>query len=187
MKTKRLTELALLTTVALTIFIVELRIPNPFPIPGVKLGLANIITIYAVYHYRAREAAMVLFSRILLGALFAGSAMTLLYSLSGGTLCFLGMLLLRRFIPESSLWFASVIGAVLHNTGQILIAVLITGTIGILAYFPFLLVSGCLAGVFTGLCAQTVTAGLKRTKPHASPESRPISTVIYNKKRRIDL
>ena len=67
MKTNRLTELAMLTALALIIFIVELQIPAPFPIPGVKLGLANIVTVYAVYRFRAGEAAMVLLARILLG------------------------------------------------------------------------------------------------------------------------
>ena len=70
MKTRRLTELAMLTAVALIIFVIELQIPNPFPIPGVKLGLANIITVYAVYHYRPGEVMMVVFVRVFLGALF---------------------------------------------------------------------------------------------------------------------
>jgi len=161
MRTKRLTELALLATIALTIFTIELRIPNPFPIPGVKLGLANIITIYAVYHYRAGEVLLVLLTRIFLGALFAGSMMSLAYSLAGGMLCLAGMLLLRHVIPEQGIWFASVIGAILHNAGQTAIAVLVTGTVGVIAYFPVLLVSGCLAGLFTGLCAQTAIRGLR--------------------------
>lgn len=162
MRTKRLTQLALLTTVALTIFTIELRIPNPFPIPGVKLGLANIITVYAVYHYRAGEVLMVLLARILLGALFAGNMMSLLYSLAGGMLCLAGMLVLCRIVPEQGIWFSSMTGAVLHNVGQLLVAVLVTGTPGIVAYFPLLLVSGCLAGIFTGLCAQASIRRLRR-------------------------
>lgn len=165
MQTKRLTQLALLTTVALTIFIIELRIPNPFPIPGIKLGLANIITVYAVYHYRAREVLMVLLARILLGALFAGNMMSLLYSLTGGMLCLAGMLALRRIIPEQGIWFSSMVGAVLHNAGQIMVAILVTGTPGIVAYFPILLVSGCLAGLFTGLCAQAAVRSLRSASP----------------------
>ena len=161
MRTKRLTELALLATIALTIFTIELRIPNPFPIPGIKLGLANIVTVYALYHYRAGEVLMVLLTRIFLGALFAGSMMSLLYSLAGGMFCLAGMLLLRQVIPEQGIWFASVIGAVLHNAGQIAVAVLVTRTVGVIAYFPVLLVSGCLAGLFTGLCAQTAIRGLQ--------------------------
>ena len=181
MKLRRITELALLTTVALTIFVVELRIPNPFPIPGVKLGLANIITIYALYHYPAQDTALVLLSRILLGALFSGNLVALLYSLSGGILCFAGMSVLQRFIPENSLWFASVVGAVLHNAGQILTAVIITGTTAVAAYFPFLLVSGCLAGAFTGLCAQTVSARLRKVNPYRFSTHHPNPSAIYKK------
>lgn len=162
-QTKKLAELALLATIALTVFIVELRIPNPFPISGVKLELANIVTVIMVYRYRARETAMVLLVRILLGAVFAGNLMALLYSFSGGCLCLAGMLVLRHVIPERTLWFSSVLGAVLHNIGQLSVAALVTRTAAVAAYFPILLVSGCLAGAFTGLCAQSALAALGRT------------------------
>ena len=156
MDVKRLTRLALLTAVALIIFAVELQIPSPFPIPGIKLGLANIITVYAVYRYRAGEAAAILLVRILLGSIFGGSVAALIYSLSGGVLCLSGMLLLKKVIDENRLWLSSVFGAVLHNTGQMAAALLVLQTPSIIAYYPFLIVSGCLAGLFTGLCAQVV-------------------------------
>lgn len=159
MKTKKITELALLSTIALTIFVVELRIPNPIPIPGAKLGLANVVTVYAVYRYSAKETWMILITRIILGAIFGGNMMALLYSLSGGMLCFVGMLLLRRIIPRNWIWLCSVFGAVFHNIGQMIVAVLIAG-MGMIAYLPFLMISGCLAGAFTGGCAQLI---LKRT------------------------
>ena len=156
MKARKMTELALLTAIALIIFVIELQIPNPFPIPGVKLGLANIITVYAVYHYRAREVFLIVIVRILLGSLFSGNMMALMYSMAGGMLCLLGMLLLKRILPEEYIWICSVLGAILHNVGQIAVACLIGGW-GMLMYLPFLLVSGCLAGAFTGICAQLVT------------------------------
>lgn len=156
LKTKRMTELAMLTATALIIFIIELQIPNPIPIPGVKLGLANIITVYAVYHYRAGEVLLLVFVRIFLGALFSGYFSTILYSLAGSALCLLGMLLLEKVIDEKYLWLSSVFGAVLHNLGQITAAFLITATPGVFVYVPFLLVSGCLSGAFTGVCAQLI-------------------------------
>lgn len=156
MDIKRLTRLALLTAAALIIFIVELQIPNPFPIPGIKLGLANIITVYAVYRFRAYEAAMLVGVRITLGAVFSGNITALLYSACGSVLCLLGMLLLKRVIDEKHLWLASVFGALLHNTGQMAAALLVTQTPSLLLYFPFLIVSGCLSGAFTGLCAQLI-------------------------------
>lgn len=161
MSVKKLTQLAMLTGIALIIFVIELQIPNPFPIPGIKLGLANIITVYAIYHYRAREVMMIVFSRIFLAAVFSGNLMALAYSLSGSILCLAGMLVLRRIVDERHIWLSSVLGAVLHNIGQIGMAVLITGTVGIMVYFPFLLVSGCLAGAFTGTCAQLVIKKMK--------------------------
>ncbi|MBQ3330504.1 MAG: Gx transporter family protein [Ruminococcus sp.] len=163
-KVRRLTELAVLTAVSLIVFIVELQIPNPFPIPGIKLGLANIITVYAVYHYRAHEVAATVAVRLILGAVFSGNLSALLYSASGAFLCLVGMLILRRFIDEKHLWLASVFGAVLHNTGQMAAALLVTQTVQLLLYYPFLIVSGCLAGAFTGLCAQLITARIKGWK-----------------------
>ena len=158
---KRLARLGILTAVALIIFIVELQIPNPFPIPGVKLGLANIVTVYAVYRYRPSEVAVMTGVRILLGSVFSGNIMALLYSACGSLLCLLGMLLLRRVIDEKHLWLASVFGAVLHNTGQMAAALLVTQTPSLLFYYPFLLVSGCLAGLFTGLCTQLILPRIK--------------------------
>ena len=76
----------MLTAVALIIFVVELQIPNPIPIPGAKLGLVNIITVYAVYQYRAKEVFLIVIVRILLGAFFSGNMMALLYSLASGLL-----------------------------------------------------------------------------------------------------
>lgn len=116
MDVKRLARLAMLTAAALIIFIVELQIPNPFPIPGIKLGLANIVTVYAVYRYRAAEVAMLVAVRITLGSVFSGNVMALLYSACGSLFCLAGMLLLRRAIDEKHLWLSSVCGALLHNT-----------------------------------------------------------------------
>ena len=137
MKPRRIAELAVLCAVSLVIFIVELQIPNPFPIPGITV-------------------------RILLASVFSGNFMALIYSFSGSVLCLLGMLLLRRVIDEKHIWLASDFGAVLHNTGQIIAALIVLQTPSVIAYYPFLIVSGCLAGAFTGLAAQLVTARLGR-------------------------
>ena len=100
MNIKRLTQLSLLTATALIIFVIELRIPNIIPIPGIKLGLANIITVYCVYHFNAFETALMLTSRIILGALFSGNIFSLVYSTAGAFFCLCGMLVIRRIIPE---------------------------------------------------------------------------------------
>ncbi len=151
---KRLVMLSLLTTMALTIFVIEAQLPDLVPlIPGVKLGLANVITLVVLVEYRARDAAAVLLMRIILGSMFTGQVISMLYSLSGGLLCFLGMALLCKLLHKKHLWFVSIIGAILHNTGQILMAMLVMQTTQVLVYFPFLLLAGCITGLFTGFVA----------------------------------
>lgn len=162
MSIRRMTELALLSSVAFIIFVIELRIPNPFPIPGVKLGLANIVTVYAVFRYRPSETAMIVTVRLLLGAMFSGNPSALLYSAAGAITCLSGMLLLRRILPEKQIWLCSVIGAMLHTIGQITAAVIIMQSCSVVAYLPILLVTGSLAGAFTGLCAQLLLNRIKR-------------------------
>ncbi len=164
METKRLTRMAMLTAIALTIFIVELQIPTPIPIPGVKLGLANIITVYAMFLLGPADTACILVVRILLGSIFSGRITALFYSLSGGFLCYLVMLVMRRVVTRRQIWVCSVVGAAAHNIGQIAAAVLITGTPALICYLPILLISGMIAGAFTGLCAQFV---VNRSSPPA--------------------
>lgn len=156
MKTKRLTQLSLLTAAALIIFVVELRFPDILPIPGVKAGLANIITVYAVYRFSAGETSLMLTSRVLLGTFFASNLSALIYSASGAALCLTGMLFLRKVIPVRYIWLCSVIGGILHNTGQVAAAVAVTGTMAVIAYYPILVVSGSIAGLFTGICASLI-------------------------------
>ena len=162
MKMKRMVTLAMLTGVSLILFIIELRIPNLLPIPGVKLGLANIVTVYAVFRYRPQETALMVAARILLGAMFSGNLSALIYSACGAFCCLVGMLLLRKILPEKQIWLCSIIGAMFHNCGQIAAAVAVMRTFSVAAYLPLLLVSGSLAGLFTGLTAQFL---LKRIQP----------------------
>ena len=154
MKTKRIAELALLTAIALIIFIIELRIPNLVAIPGVKLGLANIVTVYAVYKYSAKEVAMIVFARVMLGSIFGGNVSAIIYSMAGAVMCLAGMLGVKRIVPVNYIWLSSIIGAILHNTGQIIVAVIIMRSFAVIYHYPYLIVSGCIAGAFTGICAQ---------------------------------
>lgn len=163
MSIKKITELSLLTAAALIIFIVELRIPDIIPIPGVKLGLANIITVYAVYRFKPGETAMLVTARIILGSFFGGNVSAIIYSASGAVLCLLGMLAICRVIPQNYVWLCSVIGAILHNVGQITAAVCVTGSFAVISYLPILIVSGSIAGLFTGMCARLI---IKRALPH---------------------
>lgn len=152
----------MLTAFALIIFTVELQLPTLAPVPGMKLGLANIITVYAVYSFSAGETAMVVAVRVLLGSLIAGNMVSLVYSLAGGLLCLAGMLLLRRVIDKKHIWVCSILGAVLHNIGQTAAAIVMMQTKTVIAYLPFLLVSGCIAGALTGMAAQLVVSRLNK-------------------------
>lgn len=161
MRIRRLTRNALLTGLALIIFSIEAALPALSPIPGIKLGLSNIITVYAMFAIGPRDALAILCARILLGAFVTGNVSALMYSAAGGALCCLSMLLLRRILSSKQIWIASVIGAAFHNFGQVLVAVAITRTVGLFAYLPVLMASGMIAGLFTGLCGQMLASRLK--------------------------
>ena len=154
MNVKKITQMAMLTAIALTIFMIEAQIPALVPIPGVKLGLANIVTVFAVFALGPREASMILFVRIFLGAVFAGNFSTILYSGAGGLLAILVTIGLRKIISHQQLWVAGAIGAIFHSIGQMAVAVAVTGTPGLLVYLPMMIACSIITGLFTGLCAQ---------------------------------
>lgn len=162
MSTKRLTKLALLATIALIIFTVENQIPVPVPIPGVKLGLANVVTVYAAFTMLPGETVMILLCRIILGSIFAGNMMAMLYSLCGGLLCIAVTLLLVKLLSLDQIWIVCVVGAVCHNIGQLLAAALVMKTAVVFAYLPYLLISGVITGTFTGFAAQTATKHMEK-------------------------
>lgn len=161
MKAKKLTRMALLTAIALILFLVEAQLPPLAPIPGIKLGLANVITVYAMFVLSPGDTLLILLCRVFLGSVFSGQMMNLFYSLGGGLLCWLAMLVLRRVVSRRQVWVCSVIGAMCHNIGQILVAIWMTRTPSLIVYLPVLLVSGILTGLFTGLVAQFVLQRLE--------------------------
>ena len=154
MKTKKLTLLSLLTAIALTIFMVEAQIPALVPIPGIKMGLANIVTVFVVFAIGSKEAAAVLFARIFLGAVFAGNFSTIFYSAAGGGCAIAVTILLKKILTKKQLWVAGALGAIAHSVGQMAMAITITATPGLIAYLPVMIVVSIITGTFTGLCAQ---------------------------------
>ena len=160
-----------MVALAIILSYVELLFPINFVVPGVKLGLANVVTVYAVFSLGAWEAGGILLVRVLLGSLFSGQMMSLLYSAVGGVLALLTALGLKRILTGTQIWVASCFSAVAHNLGQIAVAIAITWTPALLSYLPVLLVSGLLTGLFTGLAAQALLQHLHKIgKPqiHAS-------------------
>lgn len=150
-KTKRLVLLAMLTAVAMILSYVESLLPS-VGIPGVKMGLANIAVIFALFRFGWKEAAALSLVRVVLVSLLFGSVGAMLYSLAGAVLSLAVMALLRR-IDRLSTVGISVAGGVAHNAGQILMAMLILQTKQLLGYLPVLAVSGIAGGVLTGLAA----------------------------------
>ena len=156
MKTKKLTLLSLLTAIALTIFMVEAQIPALVPIPGIKMGLANIVTVFVVFAIGSKEAAAVLFARIFLGAVFAGNFSTIFYSGAGGLCAILVTIGTRKILTNNQLWVAGALGAVGHSVGQMAMAITLTATPGLAVYLPVMIFCSVVTGLFTGLCAQFV-------------------------------
>lgn len=125
----------------------------PIPIPGVKLGLANIVTVYVMFVLGPGDALLVLSARVFLGAVFSGQMSTLLYSAGGGLLCWLALCLLRRVLSRDQIWLCSPVAAIFHNLGQLLVAAGVMKTWAVLAYLPYLVMAGAAArSVYRPMC-----------------------------------
>lgn len=154
MKTRKLTLMSMLLALALIIFVIEAALPPLTHIPGIKMGLANIVTLVSLVWLSKKETFTILILRIVLGTIFTGNAMSIIYSLSGGVLCFVVMALAMGRMKK--IWMVSICGAIAHNAAQIAVAIAVTGVVQIAMYFPILLVSAVITGAFTGIIADTV-------------------------------
>ena len=154
--TKQLTLCAVLTAMALALSYLENFFPLSLaiPIPGIKLGLANIVTVFALYALGSAQALLILIARCTLGAVFAGNFSTIFYSAAGGALAIAVTIGLRRILTKKQLWVAGALGAVAHSIGQMAMAMLLTLTPGLLVYLPAMIAVSIVTGTFTGLCAQ---------------------------------
>lgn len=164
-KTKKITLCAVLTALALALSYAERLIPLQLliPLPGVKLGLANIVTLIALYLLGERCAFAILIPRCVLGAVFGGGFTGLLFSLSGGLLAMTVMALCRK-IPALSVYGVSVLGAAAHNIGQISAAMALLGTVSVAAYLPYLLLAAIMMGTATGAACAGVLRVLEKSR-----------------------
>jgi len=154
---RKITIASVLTAVALTIYLIEANIPALAPVPGIKLGLSNIVTIFTLYILGPRIALAVLVCRIMLGGFTTGQPAAILYSMSGGLAAFLFALLTYRRFHKKHIWVLSSLSAVVHNLGQLAAAALVMNTGGLfLIYSPALIASGVITGAFTGAAAQAL-------------------------------
>ena len=164
-KTKRLALCAVLTALALGLSVMENLFPVTavIPLPGVKLGLANIVTLFALYQLGAPSALSILVARCLLGSLFAGNFSALLFSLMGGILAMLVMIGLTH-LHRLSVYGVSIGGAAAHNCGQIAAAVISLGNTAPLYYLPILLGVSLFTGALTGFIAVCLFKALEHTE-----------------------
>ena len=150
--TRRLTALALTTSFALILSFIESRIPTFVPIPGVKVGLANIAVIFALYKFGIWEAVAISGVRVILSSMLFGTPVSLIYSITGATVSLAVMFILKKFTPLSTVT-VSVAGGVMHNVGQILMAMLVLAILPIIAFYLIgqkYIISGVIAGAVKG-------------------------------------
>lgn len=152
---KRIARAALLTAVGLLLAWLEQLLIPPIAVPGVKLGLANLATLLALYALSPWEALAVSVSRVLLSGFLFGSLASLVYALCGALLSLLGMVLLKR-LPAFSIVGVSAAGGCLHNAAQLAVAALMVAGSGITVYLPVLMIAGTLTGTVNGLVARLV-------------------------------
>lgn len=161
-KTKRLTLCAILVALAMALSYTERFIPLQMlvPLPGVKLGFANIVTLMALYLMGPKAAFAILIPRCIFGAVFGGGITGLAFSLVGGLLAMAVMCLARK-IPAFSAYGVSILGAAAHNVGQILAAMVLMNSVYIGAYLPYLLGVALFTGFATGAACAGILRALK--------------------------
>ncbi|MBR0374544.1 MAG: Gx transporter family protein [Mogibacterium sp.] len=157
----RIARVALLAALALIFSYVEAIIPYTPAVPGIKLGVANLVVIIALYRYGARDALLINLVRIVIAGLLFNGLFGMLYSLAGAAVSLLGMIALKKAGPFSVAG-VSMAGGVLHNLGQLIVAALLIEDVRIFGYFPVLMFSGIVSGIAIGVLAHIVLARLSR-------------------------
>ena len=163
MKTKKVAFLGMCIALSMILSFVESQIPPLMAVPGVKMGLPNIVMVFMLYKIGAKDTAIVSILRVILVGILFGTPLSMIYSLVGAALSLIGMILLKKtnlFAPVT----VSVAGGILHNIGQIATACLVMETAQIAYYLPVLLISGTIAGILIGLCAAMILKRLDKMK-----------------------
>lgn len=149
------------TALAMIFSYVEVLIPINLGIPGMKLGLANLVVVVTLYTMGVPMAFAVSMIRIMLVSMTFGSFSAMLYSMAGGILSFCGMALLKK-VPNFSVIGVSLLGGVLHNTGQLLVAMAVVENINLIAYLPPLMIAGMVTGILIGIVSAQVIPRIKK-------------------------
>ena len=162
METRKIARMGLLTALALILSYVESLIPAFVAVPGVKMGLANIVVVFALYTLGPGEAAIVSIIRVLLSSLLFGSILSLSYSAAGAVISLLSMIIMMK-TKIFGVTSVSVTGGVFHNLGQILVACLVLETDVLLYYLPVLILSGTITGAVIGIASSIVIKRLHKS------------------------
>jgi heptaprenyl diphosphate synthase len=163
MKTKKVAFLGMCIALSMILSFVESQIPPLAAVPGVKMGLPNIVMVFMLYKVGAKDTAIVSILRVILVGILFGTPLSMIYSLVGATLSLIGMILLKKtnlFAPVT----VSVAGGILHNIGQIATACIVMETAQIAYYLPVLFISGTIAGILIGLTAAMILKRLDKMK-----------------------
>lgn len=164
-KTQKIIFIALLVSQAMVLSFIERMIPLNFSIPGAKLGLANIVTLTAIYLFSFRESLFIVILRTIMTTFIIGSFSSFLYSFSGALLSFLVMYMLTSVSSEKiSAIGISIAGGVFHNLGQLLMAAFIIRNIKIVYYLPFLMLTGVVTGFIVGISVKHLLGYLGKLK-----------------------
>jgi heptaprenyl diphosphate synthase len=172
-KNKRLIYISLLAAQGVVITMLERAIPFPFAFaPGAKLGLANIITLLAIFTLPYKDSLKVVWMRLLISTLLGGTLSTFLYSFAGAFLSYGGMLLVRLLGPKRvSMIGISATGGILHNVGQLAMASLIAQSFSVMLYLPILSVTGIFSGIAVGVAANYLLEHVSTIRQFQSEEA----------------
>lgn len=154
MKTKKLTYLALLSTISVIFGYIEMLFPIPLPVPGIKLGLGNIVILVALYKFTLKDAWFIMLIKVMVTSLLFSTPLTLIYSLAGGILSVIAMSLLKRF--NFNIISVSIGGGIAHNLGQLFCASLLLKNINALYYLPILIIFGSIMATATGIVSKII-------------------------------
>lgn len=158
---KTVALLAMMIALALVFSYVETLIPINFGIPGVKLGLANLVIVAALYLIGGKEAFLVSVVRIFLSGFMFGNLASIMYSLAGGLLSLAVMLILKK-TDKLSILAVSVLGGICHNIGQLIVAILVVENLKLIFYVPVLLISGFVTGLLIGIVSRVILPAVRR-------------------------
>ena len=163
MNTKKITMYGLFTALAMIMSLIEVLMPIPLPVPGIKVGFPNIIILFVLYRFGAKTAIAVSLVRVLLVSLLFGNFLGLAYSLAGAVLSLVVMILLKATDMFSTLG-VSVVGGIAHNAAQITVACILMSTSEISYYMPVLIITGTAAGIIVGIASHLLIKKTEKLK-----------------------